>query len=73
MNFTNDELHIIGMSSGTWINMLRVRQDRVLSRMHSEYRAGKTDFLALVSELVCVREQINEIISAVNERDNRKE
>lgn len=73
MTFNTDELRIIAMSSGVWIRMLEDRSKRILDRIHGEFRAGKTDHLAALAELACVRDQIHEITAAIKQLEARKE
>lgn len=73
MNFTTDELRLIAMSSGVWIRMLEARSKRILDKIHGEFRSGRTDHLTSLAELACVRDQINEITSAIKQLESRKE
>ena len=72
MSFTPDELRLLAVSGPTWITMLRARADRIVARIHADYRSGKTDHLTSIAELICVREQINEITSAIKQNENQK-
>lgn len=69
---TPDELRIIGMAGPAWIRMLRAREERIVSKMYGEFRNGRTDFIAGMAELACVRDQIHEIensIKALNQKE----
>ena len=73
MSFTKEELKLLAVSGPTWIRMLRSRQERVIARMHAEFNSGSTDHLAYVAQIVSIREQINEITSALKQNENRSE
>ena len=72
MNFTKDELRLVAVSGPTWITLLRVRAERITNRIHADFRAGKTDHLAGIAELVSTREQIKEIESAIKQNEGAK-
>lgn len=72
MSLTPDELRIIGMSGPSWLRMLRAREERIISRMYGEFRNGKTDHLAAIAELACVRDQVHEIESAMRQLQQEK-
>lgn len=72
MTFTPDELRIIGISGPTWIRMLESREQRLISRIYGEFRNGKTDHLATLAELACVKDQIHEIKTAINQNNQQK-
>lgn len=67
--FDPDELRIINISAPVFIKMLRTREKRIIDRITGEFRNGRTDFLALVAELVSVRDQMNEITNALRMQD----
>lgn len=73
MNFTPDELRLMGVAGPTFIRMLRAREERIVNKMYGEFRNGKTDHLTSLAELACVRDQINEITSALGQLENLKE
>lgn len=62
---TPDELRIIGMAGPQFIRMLRKREENIVAKMYGEFRNGRTDFLAGMAELACVRDQIHEIETAI--------
>lgn len=72
MTYNQDELRIIAISSAVWTRMLEDRMKRILDKVHGEFRAGKTDHLASLAELACVRDQLQEIKSAINQLENSK-
>lgn len=73
MTYSSDELRVIAMSSGVWIRMLEERMKRILDRIHGEFRAGKTDHLAALAEMACVRDQLQEISAAIRQLESVKE
>ena len=72
MNFTRDELRLLAVSGPTWITLLRSREERIINRIHADYRSGKTDHLAAIAELISTREQIKEIESAIKQNEGAK-
>lgn len=72
MTLTPDELRIIGMSGPSWLRMLRAREERIISRMYGEFRNGRTDHLASLAEMACVRDQIHEIETAIKALNKEK-
>lgn len=71
MQFQPDELNIISYSAPIFLKMLREREKRILDRIYGEYRNGKKDFLEQIAEYAVVREQINEITTALAARDGQ--
>jgi hypothetical protein len=71
---TPDELRIIGMSGPAWISMLREREKRIMDRIYGEFRNGKADHLTAIAEFACVRDQINQIETAIRQlhKENQK-
>jgi hypothetical protein len=72
MTLNDDELRIISLSSGVWMRMLEERSKRILDRIHGEFRNGKTDHLAALAELACVRDQIHEITQALKQLEAKR-
>lgn len=72
MMFSPDDLRIIGITGPTLLRMLKEREEMIVSRIYGEYRAGKTEFLALIAELACVKDQISEIKSAILQNEKQK-
>lgn len=66
MNYTQDELAQLNFSAAIWLRMLEAREERVLKAINIDVKAGKTDFLALCTQFSVVREQIQEIKSALD-------
>lgn len=64
-SFHPDELRLVVLSAPAILKMLKAREDRVINRMYGEFRAGKTEQLASLAELACLRDMIHEIESAV--------
>lgn len=73
MTFTPDDLRLIALSHTVFIRMLRAREERICARMYGDFRNGKTEHLASIAELACVRDQIHEITNAVKQLENTKE
>ncbi len=73
MTFTSEELRVMGMAGPVWIRMLRSREETILKRIYGEIRNGNTDHLMALAEFACVRDQINEITSAMRQNNNQKE
>lgn len=73
MNFTPDELRLIGVAGSVMLRMLKSREERIIARMYGEFRNGKTDHLASLAELACVRDQANEITNAMQQNENQRE
>lgn len=69
---TPDELRIIGHSGPMWLRMLKAREERIISKMYGEFRNGKTDQLASLAELACVRDQMFEIENAIKALNKEK-
>lgn len=69
MTFNEDELRLIAVSGPLWLRMLSTRADRIIAKMHGEFRNGRTDHLASLAELACVRDQQHEITSALKQLD----
>lgn len=72
MTFSPDQLRMIGVGAPLWLQMLKDREDRIVSKIYGEFRNGKTDFLSLIAELACVRDQIHEITSALAQNNKQK-
>jgi hypothetical protein len=64
---------MISLCAPTLTRMLEARKNRILDRIHGEFRAGKTDLLTVLAELACVRDQISEIQSALKQLEAQKE
>lgn len=65
MNFSEDELRVLGLCAPTILRMLKAREEKIIARMYGEFRNGKIDHLASLAELACVRDQIHEINAAL--------
>ena len=72
MMFSPDELRMIGIGGPIWLQMLKSREERIVSKIYGEFRNGKTDHLSAIAELACVRDQINEITNALKQNENQK-
>lgn len=72
MSLSPDELRIIGMAGPAWINMLRRREERILSRIYGEFRNGKLEHTAALAEFACVRDQIHEIENSIKALNKEK-
>lgn len=73
MTFSPDELRLVSVSHVVFIRMLKEREENIIARMVGDFRNGKTDYVAAVAELACVRGQIHEITSAVKQLENKRE
>lgn len=62
---TPDEFRTIALAGPVWIRMLRAREERIIQKMYGEFRSGRTDHLASLAELACVRDQVHEIENAI--------
>lgn len=69
---TEDEQYLIAMSGASWIRLLRGREERLIARMHGEYRSGKLDQLPAIAELACIRDQIHEINSIIKQVEHKR-
>lgn len=72
-SLTDEDIRILGFAAPVVLRMLRTREERIISRMYGEFRNGKTDHLSSIAELACIRDQINEINTALvqqNQGDN---
>lgn len=67
VQFTPDELRMLGQCAPILLMMLKSREERIIARMYGEFRNGKTDHLAALAELACVRDQIHEIKAALGQ------
>lgn len=72
VGFTPDELRQIGASGPVWVGMLRSREERLISRIYGAYKNGERDHLLSIAELACIRDQINEIVSAIKQNSAQK-
>lgn len=73
MTFHVEELRVIAQASPVLLRMLREREERIINKMYGEFRNGTRDFLCAMAELACVRDQISEIKSAMNQLNGIKE
>ncbi len=69
---TDEDLQIISVYAPTMIRMLKSREDRIIAKIYGEFRNGKTEHLTALAEFACVRDQINEINSALRQYENQK-
>lgn len=65
MKFTDEEIKRISLGAPAFLRSLEAREAAVLSRIHIEFRSGKTDFLKEITEYVVLREQIREFKTAL--------
>jgi hypothetical protein len=72
VNFTADELRLIGVAGPTMLRMFKSRETRIVDRMYGEFRNGKTDHLTSLAELACVRDIINEITNALKQLERKE-
>lgn len=72
MKFTPDELRLVGLAGPMMLRMLRAREENLIQRIYGEYKNGKTDHLASIAELACIRDQTNEITFAMKQNENQK-
>lgn len=70
MQFSNDEMKIIGISGPIFVKMLRDRERKLLDKIYGAFRNGQKDFLTDIAEFAVIREQISEITSALKRNDN---
>lgn len=71
MRFEDDELKIMSVAGPMFVKMLREREQKIMKKLYGEFRSGKTDLLTLIAEFAVVREQLNELITALA-RDNQE-
>lgn len=69
---TSDETRILGLCAPTVIKMLKGKEDKIIARMYGEFRNGKTEHLAALAELACVRDLIHEINMSIDRFENEK-
>lgn len=69
---TNDEIRMLGHAAPILIKMLRAREERIITRIYGEFRNGKTDHLASLAEIACIRDQIHEINAALERGHQEK-
>lgn len=67
MILTDDEIRMVSLCAPVLMRMLKAREDRIVLRIYGEFRNGRTDYVAAVAELACVRDQIHEINSVLNQ------
>lgn len=67
MTFADEELRMMGLAGPIWIRMLKRREERTISRIYGEFRGGKSDHLAAIAELACIRDLINDINNAIEQ------
>lgn len=72
MNFTADELRLIGVAGPTLIRFFKSREIRIVDRMYGEFRNGKVDHLTSLAELACVRDITNEITNALKQLERKE-
>lgn len=69
---TNDEIRVLGMCAPVVIRMLKAREERTVTRIYGEFRNGKTDHLASLAEIACIRDLVHEINSAIGRIEQEK-
>jgi hypothetical protein len=73
MNLNMDEVRLLGLSAPQLIKMLREREERLLLRMYGEFKNGKLDQLAALSEFACLRDIQNDIQIALRRHTAQEE
>ncbi len=71
MTHTPDELRILSTIAPTMLRLLAAREKRILDRIYGDFRNGKQDYLTALAEYACVRDQIHEINSAIQQYENQ--
>lgn len=66
--YTETELALLGHSAHVWLKLLKAREKRILDKIYGEFNAGRTDFLALITEYSVVRSQTFEIEQTLNQQ-----
>jgi len=69
MKFTAEEIKRLALGAPLFLSSLKEREAAVLSRIHTAFRGGQTDFLKEVTEYVIIREQIKEFQQALTAYD----
>lgn len=64
---SQEEIHIIGLCAPSLLKLLRTREERILKKIHGEFRSGKHDQLTALAEFCSVRDQIAEIESVLRQ------
>jgi len=72
MDFSRDELQILGLSAPMILRMLKTREEKIVTRMYGEFRNGKTEHLTGLAELACLRDLQHEIQSALARNEKGK-
>lgn len=65
-----DETRVLGMAAPSILRMLKVREERLITRMYGDFRAGKHEQTAALAELACLREltrDINQALQTLNQ------
>ena len=70
---TQDEVRILGVSAPILLRMLKEREERLITRMYGDFRAGKLDQVAALAELACIRELSREINHALETLQQEKQ
>lgn len=73
MTLAPDEIHILGHSAPVLLRMLRAREERILSGIYGEFKNGKQEHTMALAAFACVRDQINEITSALRQHEAQQE
>lgn len=69
-SFTDDELRMLSVAAPVILRMLRGREVMIIQKIYGQFRNGQVDQTANIAELCSVRDQINEITSALKLNDN---
>jgi len=75
MTLNPEELRILGLCAPQLLKLLGAREERILKRIHGDFRNGKLDQITALAEFCSVRDQINEINSALrgfNQQEEKK-
>lgn len=72
MNHSDDELRILTQCAPTMLRLLMAREKRILDKIYGEFRNGRTEYVAVLAEYACIRDQIHEINSALRQNDNKE-
>lgn len=68
-----EEVRLLGMAAPLLLNLLKRREDRLLSKIYGEFTNGKHDQLTNLAEWASVRSQIQEINFALKQHENIEE
>lgn len=63
--FTPDDMRLLGMCQPLLVRMLKTREETIIKRIYGAFRNGETEHLAGIAEIACIRDQLNEINTAL--------